>query len=144
MKLIQILHSINLTKILLAVLILIQFPLWFGDGGWIRVWWLERDIDQKTQQLEVKRQRILELEAEARDLKVNPKAAEEWARYELGLIKPGERFVQWAKPTAATPATAPAASGATAAGAVTSASSAPSALSTTAGSLAPRSNPPSR
>jgi cell division protein FtsB len=124
------LRAINLTKILVGVLILIQFPLWFGDGGWIRVWWLERDITQKNLQLEVKRQRILELEAEARDLKVNPKAAEEWARYELGLIKPGERFVQWAKPATLTPAPTPAPSSASA--------------GSTAASLAPTSNLPSR
>ena len=90
----------SLTSVLLGALILLQFPLWFGQGGWIRVWRLERQIEVREIENEARRQRILELEAEVRDFKSSPRAAEERARYELGLIKPGESFVQWAKPVA--------------------------------------------
>ena len=88
----------NLTKILLGALILLQFPLWFGQGGWIRVWTLESQIETKQEENEKRRLRVAELEAEVRDFKKSSRAAEERARYELGLVMPGERFLQWATP----------------------------------------------
>lgn len=93
--------DLSLGKILVTALVLIQFPLWFGSGGWIRVWMLERDVAAKEAENLAREQRIRELEAEVQDLKKNPKAAEERARYELGLIAPGERFLQWGQPKAA-------------------------------------------
>jgi cell division protein FtsB len=106
-KLLAKLPTINLTRILVVSLMAIQFPLWFGEGGWIRVWLLERELDQKAKLIEDKRQQILSLAAEANDLKSGPKAAEERARFELGLIMPGERFVQWVQPSAASLGQAP-------------------------------------
>ncbi len=94
------LMDLSLTKVLVIALVLIQFPLWFGSGGWIRVWMLERDVAVKEEENLAREQRIRELEAEVQDLKKNPKAAEERARYELGLIAPGERFLQWGQPKA--------------------------------------------
>jgi len=88
----------GLTQILLGALILLQFPLWFGQGGWIRVWRLERQVEVKHLENEGKRLRVAELEGEVRDFKSSPRAAEERARYELGMIRPGERFVQWGEP----------------------------------------------
>ena len=101
------LPRISLTKILVVCLVVLQFPLWFGEGGWIRVWRLERQIDAKLAQTEGQRLEIAQLEAEVRDLKKNPKAAEERARFELGLIMPGERFVQWVLPNAESAKPAP-------------------------------------
>lgn len=92
--------SPSLTNVLVGALILLQFPLWFGDGGWIRVWRLERQIEARQLDNDAKRLRVAELEGEVRDFKKSPRAAEERARYELGLIMPGERFVQWGAPTA--------------------------------------------
>jgi cell division protein FtsB len=88
----------SLTNILLAVLVLLQFPLWANEGGWGAVWRLERQILAKQNDNDIKRQRVLELEAEVRDFKKSPRAAEERARYEMGLINPGERFLQWGSP----------------------------------------------
>lgn len=88
----------SLTNVLLGALVLLQFPLWFGDGGWIRVWRFERQIEARQMDNDAKRLRIAELEGEVRDFKKSPRAAEERARYELGLILPGERFVQWGAP----------------------------------------------
>lgn len=93
----------TLTQILLGALILLQFPLWFGQGGWIRVWRLERQIEARQLENDAKRLRVAELEGEVRDFKKSPRAAEERARYELGMIMPGERFVHWGEP--ARPAT---------------------------------------
>jgi len=80
--------------ILLLLVVALQYPLWLGKGGWFRVWEADRDlVEQKAvnQKLE---QRNASLEAEIRDLKTGNEAIEERARYELGLTKPGEVFVQ--------------------------------------------------
>lgn len=89
----------SLTNILLGVLILLQVPLWFGQGSWLRVWHLERQLQARLAENDARRLRIAELEGEARDLRRSPRAAEERARYELGMIMPGERFVQWGTPS---------------------------------------------
>ena len=99
------LFDLSLTKVLVVVLVLMQFPLWFGSGGWIRVWLLERDVAVKEEENLARQQRIRELEAEVQDLKKNPRAADERARYELGLIAPGERFLQWGPPNSPKPGT---------------------------------------
>ncbi len=82
------------TWVLIALLIALQYPLWFGKGGLLRVADLERQLDgqrEVNQSLEV---RNASLEAEVRDLKAGYEAIEERARYELGLVKDGEVFVQ--------------------------------------------------
>jgi len=80
--------------ILVGLIAALQYPLWFGKGGWLRVW----DMDQKLEaQREVNQKlelRNVGLEAEVRDLKNGYEAIEERARYELGLVKQGEVFVQ--------------------------------------------------
>ena len=90
----------SLTSILLGAFILLQVPLWFGQGGWMRVWHLEKQLAARQTENDARRLRIAELEGEARDLRRSSRAAEERARYELGMILPGERFVQWGKPDA--------------------------------------------
>ena len=92
------LTQITFRQVLWAVLILIQFPLWFGQGGWLQVWRLERQLEREQVQVQRQRELIEELEAEVRDLRTGTMAAEERARYELGLMRPGERFVQVIKP----------------------------------------------
>ena len=80
--------------ILLVLIALLQYPLWFGKGGWLRVWEYE---DQLRAQREVNQgleRRNAGLDAEVRDLKSGYEAIEERARYELGLVKPAEVFVQ--------------------------------------------------
>ena len=75
-------------SILFVLLILgIQYPLWLGKGGWMRVWDLDQQVD--AQRLA---SRNGAMEAEVRDLKQGTDAVEERARYELGLIKPDELF----------------------------------------------------
>jgi cell division protein FtsB len=95
------------TLVLVALIALLQYPLWLGKGGWIRVWDYERQLQAQrtaTQKLE---QRNAALDAEVRDLKSGTEAIEERARYELGMIKEGEVFVQVPQ-TAVAPSAAPA------------------------------------
>lgn len=82
------------TWVLVALIVLLQYPLWLGKGGWLRVWDMDRQLTEQrevNQKLEV---RNAGLDAEVRDLKTGFDAIEERARYELGLVKPGEVFVQ--------------------------------------------------
>ncbi|MDH4094536.1 MAG: cell division protein FtsB [Betaproteobacteria bacterium] len=84
----------TLAGILGALLLLVQYPLWLGKGGWLRVWDLDGQLEaaqRKNAQLEL---RNGALEAEVRDLKQGQEAIEERARYELGLIRPDEVFFQ--------------------------------------------------
>jgi Septum formation initiator len=83
-----------LAAALTALVVLLQYPLWLGKGGWLRVW----DVDQKLeQQREANRKlevRNAGLDAEVRDLKQGYEAIEELARFELGMIRQDEVFVQ--------------------------------------------------
>lgn len=79
---------------LTALLILIQYPLWFGKGGWLRVWDLSRQLDSSLEKEQEFKARNAQLASEVQDLKDGTGAVEERARYELGLIKNNEIFVQ--------------------------------------------------
>lgn len=91
------------TVALVALLVLIQYPLWLGKGGWLRVWDVERQLAQQQQGNAKLRERNRSLEAEVRDLRQGTGAIEERARYELGMIRPDEIFVQIGEPGAALP-----------------------------------------
>jgi len=78
--------------ILTALLVLIQYPLWLGKGGWMRVWDLDQQVDAQRLYNQTLASRNGAMEAEVRDLKQGTDAVEERARYELGLIKPDELF----------------------------------------------------
>ncbi|NLF54637.1 MAG: cell division protein FtsB [Thauera phenolivorans] len=80
--------------ILAALLVLLQYPLWLGKGGWLRVWEVDRQLhSQRAENLRLE-QRNASLDAEVRDLKSGNEAIEERARFELGLTRPGEVYVQ--------------------------------------------------
>lgn len=90
----------TLSQTLLAVLVLMQWPLWFGQGGWFHVWRLERELADRRAKVQAQREQIEALEAEVRDLQTGLSAVEERARYELGLKRPGEKFFQFSEPSA--------------------------------------------
>ncbi len=85
---------------LTALLILIQYPLWLGKGGWLRVWDLSRQLDSALAKEQELKARNDKLASEVQDLKEGTGAVEERARYELGLIKENEIFVQVLEPGA--------------------------------------------
>lgn len=80
--------------ILATLIVLIQYPLWFGKGGWLRVWEVNRQLDAQQEKNRVLEARNAALAAEVRDLKQGTEAIEERARYELGLIRADEIFIQ--------------------------------------------------
>ena len=80
--------------ILAALIVLIQYPLWLGRGGWLRVAEVDRQVSAQQASNGQLAARNVALEAEVRDLKQGLEAIEERARYELGMIRPGEVFFQ--------------------------------------------------
>ncbi len=83
-----------LAGILGALIVLIQYPLWLGKGGWLTAWRLESRLEvERTRNLQLEGRNAV-LSAEVRDLKQGTEAIEERARAELGLIRGDEVFFQ--------------------------------------------------
>ncbi len=82
------------TLVLVLLIALLQYPLWLGKGGWLRVWEVDRQLAAQREVNQKLETRNAGLDAEVRDLKNGYEAIEERARYELGYIKPDEIFVQ--------------------------------------------------
>ncbi len=83
-----------ITLALAALLLLIQYPLWLGKGGWLRVHEMEAQVDAARQKSDELRARNAKLESEVLDLKEGTGAVEERARLELGMIKQDEIYIQ--------------------------------------------------
>jgi cell division protein FtsB len=79
---------------LALLLLLIQYPLWLGKGGWLRVAELEKEVAAAQEKNEGLRQRNAKLASEVNDLKDGTGAVEERARFELSMIKQNEIYVQ--------------------------------------------------
>jgi len=86
---------------LVLLIALIQNPLWFGKGGWLRVWELDRQIDAQRDTNTQLAVRNAALDAEVLDLKKGYDAIEERARSDLGMIKQDEVFFQILQPAPA-------------------------------------------
>lgn len=83
-----------LTIVLAALIALLQYPLWLGKGGWLRVWEIDRQVSAQKDGNAKLRVRNDALDAEVRDLKQGYEAIEERARYELGMVRQDEIFFQ--------------------------------------------------
>ena len=83
-----------LAGILAALIVAIQYPLWLGKGGWMRVWDVDRQLEAQSARNERLEIRNSALAADVKDLKQGSDAIEERARYELGMVKHDELFFQ--------------------------------------------------
>jgi len=83
-----------LVTILSAMLLSLQYSLWFSDSSLSSAWRMKQAIETQAQQNKTLRERNLALDAEVRDLKTGTAAVEERARSELGLIRTDEIFYQ--------------------------------------------------
>lgn len=92
-----------LAAMLAGLIVLIQYPLWLGKGGWLRVWELDRQLLAQQGTNDRLAQRNVALEAEVRDLRTGLFAVEERARYELGMVRPDEIFVHYQEASAQKP-----------------------------------------
>ena len=79
---------------LLVAIALLQYPLWLGKGGWLRVWEVDRQLGAQRATNQKLQSRNAVLDAEVRDLKQGFEAVEERARSELGMVRQDEIFFQ--------------------------------------------------
>jgi len=84
--------------VLAVLIVLIQYPLWLGKGGWVRAWDIDRQLAAQKAHNDRLQARNGALEAEVRDLKQGSEAIEERARFELGMVRQDEVFVQIVEP----------------------------------------------
>lgn len=83
-----------LSIILFSLLILIQYPLWFGKGSWYDVFKLKQEFNQQYEINSELSKENFALKAEVSDLTNGSDAIEERARHELGMVKEDEFFFQ--------------------------------------------------
>ena len=83
-----------LVAILVPLLLMLQYALWFGDGGVLELWRLKQSIAAQVKENEKLHERNAALEGEVRDLKQGLEALEERARSEMGMIGKDETFYQ--------------------------------------------------
>ncbi len=80
--------------VLAALLVAIQYPLWFGKGGWLRAVELERQLAAQRSVNAGLTERNAQLAAEVASLREGRGAIEERARHELNMVRDGEIFFQ--------------------------------------------------
>ncbi|GKS69256.1 cell division protein FtsB [Nitrosomonas sp. PY1] len=83
-----------LALILFALIVLLQYPLWFSKSSWKRVWLAEEEVSAARQNNLALQHRNDMLEAELSDLKQGFEAVEERGRSDLGMIKQNEILFQ--------------------------------------------------
>ncbi|MFK7996077.1 MAG: cell division protein FtsB [Granulosicoccus sp.] len=84
-----------LVAVLVALLLLLQYRLWFGDGSIQEVSRLRHEATSSRAELIRLNERNKALAAEVADLKRGLDAIEERARADLGMISNGETFYQF-------------------------------------------------
>jgi cell division protein FtsB len=83
-----------LAIIFLVLIAALQYPMWLGKGGWLRVRELNAQVAAQRQTNAELKTRNEALDADVRDLKQGVEAIEERARSELGMIRHDEIFFQ--------------------------------------------------
>jgi cell division protein FtsB len=86
------------TLALVALLLLVHAELWLGKGGVPRVMDLESKLATQKAANAAAHTRNDQLTAEVSDLKEGLEMVEEKARFELGMVKPDEIYVQLSAP----------------------------------------------
>lgn len=82
---------------LILLLLLLQYELWFSNGGIISTIKLKHRITQQKAENKILEKRNKVLMADIKELKEGNEAVEGRARSELGMIKKGETFYQIVK-----------------------------------------------
>lgn len=92
---------------LAVLLLLVQWPLWFGKGGWLRVAELGKQVESQRATNAQLTARNAALQAEVDSLRQGREAIEERARMQLNMIRNDEVFFQRSGPVSAPPPPAP-------------------------------------
>ena len=82
------------TLVLAVLLVLLQYPLWLGQGGWLAIHQADRKAAAQLAVNAQLQERNDVLAADVQDLQKGGDAIEERARSELGMVKPDELFVR--------------------------------------------------
>ena len=82
---------------LLIILFYLQFNIWFGDNSYSKLSNLKKEIEGKEESIIEIKMKNSDLEEEKIKLTSGKNAIEGVARFELGLIKPGETFYNFNK-----------------------------------------------
>jgi cell division protein FtsB len=91
---------------LLGLLLIVQWTLWLGHGGWLRVWELQRQVAAQQVANGDLAARNEARATEVQSLRDGREAIEERARYDLHMIRADELFFQFVPPGTPMPATA--------------------------------------
>lgn len=92
------------TIVLLVLFAGLQYTLWLGKGGWLRIWSLERDIEaQSAKQAQLRESNAIG-RADVEDLRSGLDAVDEQARREIGMLRKDETFFQYPQPETRPPA----------------------------------------
>lgn len=83
--------------LLIVLLAVVQAQLWFGRGSLGEVAQMQRKLAEQKTRNAIAREANERLSAEVRDLQEGLETVEEKARSELGMVKPNEILVQFAK-----------------------------------------------
>ncbi|GAB4400001.1 MAG: hypothetical protein OHK0048_14530 [Rhodoferax sp.] len=83
--------------LLLVLLLLVQAQLWWGRGSLPQVRQLREALDQQQARNQQTQWANEQLAAEVRDLTEGLEIIEEKARMELGMVAPGEVYVQFSR-----------------------------------------------
>ncbi|MDO5654162.1 MAG: cell division protein FtsB [Brachymonas sp.] len=80
--------------VLLVLMGVVHTQLWLGRGGVPAVNKLRGQLTAQNQSNHMLRQQNEQLGSEVEDLKLGLETVEEKARYEMGMVKPNEIYVQ--------------------------------------------------
>ena len=83
--------------LLIVLLAVVQAQLWFGRGSLGEVGQMQRKLAEQKTRNAIAHEANERLAAEVRDLQEGLETVEEKARSELGMVKPNEILVQFAK-----------------------------------------------
>jgi len=72
---------------MLLLLIAIQYPLWLGKGGWLKVYEMEKQLELQQAKNSLLNLRNAKLTGDVKDVQDGPRAIEELARVEHGMLK---------------------------------------------------------
>ena len=83
-----------LALVFVALIVALQYPMWLGKGGWLKVREFDRQLAGQREANAKLKARNEALDADVRDLKTGFEAIEERARSELGMVRGDEVFFQ--------------------------------------------------
>jgi len=86
-----------LPAVLIVILLVLQYRLWFENGGLIDMYRMKKQLAMQVQQNEKLKKRNEKLLKQVQYMQASNDAVESKARGELGMIKKGETFYQVVK-----------------------------------------------